>query len=108
MAVGFPGQVHLYQIFKLMEERYNRSPTIITTNLDFPEWQNFLGNPGLVEALLSRLRHRCKTLWSPDLDLAGILRGPADSGRSGPGGCLAHRSRLFFLARSQNGITLNG
>ena len=45
-----------------MEERYNRLPTIITTNLDYPEWQNFLGNPGLVETLLSRLRQRCKTV----------------------------------------------
>jgi DNA replication protein DnaC len=55
-----PEQTNIF--FKLMEERYNRYPTIITTNLDFPEWQNFLGNPGLVEALLSRLRHRCKTV----------------------------------------------
>lgn len=36
--------------------------TSITTNLDFPEWQNFLGNPSLVDALLSRLRHHCHTI----------------------------------------------
>lgn len=45
-----------------MEERYNRLPTIITTNLDYPEWRNFLGQPPLVEALLSRLRHHCHTV----------------------------------------------
>jgi DNA replication protein DnaC len=55
-----PEQTNIF--FKLMEERYNRLPTIITTNLDYPEWQNFLGNPALVEALLSRLRHRCHTV----------------------------------------------
>lgn len=55
-----PEQTNIF--FKLMEERYARFPTIITTNLDYPEWQNFLGNPQLVEALLSRLRHRCKTI----------------------------------------------
>lgn len=55
-----PEQTNIF--FKLMEERYNRLPTIITTNLDFPEWQNFLGNPSLVDALLSRLRHHCHTL----------------------------------------------
>jgi DNA replication protein DnaC len=33
-----------------MEERYNRLPTIITTNLDYPEWQNFLGNAGIVNS----------------------------------------------------------
>ncbi len=30
-------------------------------NLDYEEWHNFLGNKGLVTALLSRLRHHCHT-----------------------------------------------
>ena len=48
--------------FKLMEERYNRHATIITTNLDYDEWHQFLGNRSMVEALLSRIRHHCHTL----------------------------------------------
>jgi DNA replication protein DnaC len=44
--------------FKLMEERHRRKPTLITTNLPFPAWQDFLGNPALTKALLSRLRER--------------------------------------------------
>lgn len=55
-----PEQTNIF--FKLMEERYSRRPTIITTNLDYPEWANFLGNKVLVEALLSRLLHRCHTV----------------------------------------------
>jgi DNA replication protein DnaC len=55
-----PEQTNIF--FKLMEERYRRRPTIITTNLDYPEWHNFLGNKALVEALLSRLRHQCHTV----------------------------------------------
>lgn len=55
-----PEQTNIF--FKLMEERYSRRPTIITTNLDYPEWANFLGNKALVDALLSRLRHRCHTI----------------------------------------------
>jgi DNA replication protein DnaC len=47
-----------YSEFKLMEERYRRRPTIIATNLDYSEWANFLGNKSLVEALPSRLRHQ--------------------------------------------------
>jgi len=39
-----------------MEERYHRHATIITTNLDYAEWGNFLGNPTMVDALLSRVR----------------------------------------------------
>jgi len=48
--------------FKLMEERYRRRPTIITSNLDYDEWPNFLGNRPMVEALLSRVRHYCHTV----------------------------------------------
>jgi DNA replication protein DnaC len=55
-----PEQTNIF--FKLMEERYGHKPTIITTNLDYPEWATFLGNKPLVDALLSRLRHHCHTV----------------------------------------------
>jgi DNA replication protein DnaC len=55
-----PEQSNIF--FKLMEERYHRHSTIITTNLEYDEWVNFLGNRPLVEALLSRLRHYCHTV----------------------------------------------
>ena len=55
-----PEQSNIF--FKLMEERYRRHPTIITTNLEYDEWPNFLGNKPMVEALLSRLRHFCHTI----------------------------------------------
>jgi DNA replication protein DnaC len=55
-----PEQTNIF--FKLMEERYRRRSTIITTNLEYEEWHNFLGNKALVDALLSRLRHQCHTI----------------------------------------------
>lgn len=55
-----PEQTNIF--FKLMEERYNRRATLITTNLDYDEWHQFLGNRSMVEALLSRLRHYCHTV----------------------------------------------
>jgi DNA replication protein DnaC len=55
-----PEQTNIF--FKLMEERYRRRATLITTNLEYEEWQNFLGNKALVDALLSRLRHQCHTV----------------------------------------------
>ena len=60
--------------FKLMEERYHRHSTIITTNLGYDEWHNFLGNKAMVDALLSRVRHYCHTVTinGPDIrDLRG-------------------------------------
>jgi DNA replication protein DnaC len=55
-----PEQTNIF--FRLMEERYNRKATLITTNLEYDEWHEFLANRSMVEALLSRLRHRCHTL----------------------------------------------
>jgi DNA replication protein DnaC len=55
-----PEQTNVF--FKLMEERYQRKATVITTNLEYDEWHNFLGNKPLVDALLSRLRHQCHTV----------------------------------------------
>lgn len=55
-----PEQCNIF--FKLMEERYRRKSTIITTNLDYEQWYEFLGQKSMVDALLSRLRHHCTTV----------------------------------------------
>ncbi|MCP4038211.1 MAG: ATP-binding protein [bacterium] len=55
-----PEQSNIF--FKLMEERYGKKATIITTNLEYEEWYAFLGHKEMVGALLDRLRHRCKTI----------------------------------------------
>lgn len=55
-----PEQTNIF--FKLMEERHHRRPTLFTTNLPYPAWQDFLGNRPLTQALLSRLRERCHTV----------------------------------------------
>lgn len=55
-----PEQSNIF--FKLMEERYGRKATIITTNLDYDQWFDFLGQKEMVGALLDRLRHHCHTI----------------------------------------------
>jgi DNA replication protein DnaC len=55
-----PEQTNVF--FRLMEERYRRKATIVTTNLEYEEWHNFLGNKALCDALLSRIRHHCHTI----------------------------------------------
>ena len=46
-----------------MEERYAAGrATLITTNLDYEQWYDFLGHKEMVGALLDRLRHRCTTI----------------------------------------------
>jgi DNA replication protein DnaC len=48
--------------FKLMGERYGKSSTIITTNLDYPDWYDLFQRKPLVDALLDRLQHNCITI----------------------------------------------
>ena len=55
-----PEQSNIF--FKLLDERYGRKATIITTNLEYDSWHEFLGNKKMVDALLSRLRHHCLTI----------------------------------------------
>src|SRR3954453_12779637 len=57
-----------------MDQRYSRVSTIITTNLDLPDWYALFDKKPLVDALLDRLQHHCITiridgpsLRSPDL-----------------------------------------
>jgi DNA replication protein DnaC len=48
--------------FKLMDERYSRKSTIITSNLDYPQWYDLFQRKPLVDALLDRLNHHCITI----------------------------------------------
>lgn len=48
--------------FKLMDQRYGRVSTIITTNLDYESWYELFEKKPLVDALLDRLQHHCITI----------------------------------------------
>jgi len=45
--------------FRLMDQRYNRVSTVITSNLDPSEWHTMFPNKCLLDALLDRLQHHC-------------------------------------------------
>jgi DNA replication protein DnaC len=68
-----PEQVNAF--FKLLDQRYGHKPSLITTNLDYPDWYDLFQRKPLVDALLDRLQHHCITiridgpsLRVPDLD----------------------------------------
>lgn len=58
-----PGQINNF--FRLVENRYGKRPTCITTNLGYKEWPKFLGNGPMASALLRRLLHDCHTITFP-------------------------------------------
>lgn len=66
----------------LMAERYEQTSTIVTSNLDFPEWdQAFPGNRLLGSATLDRLRHNayCMVLDGASYRTPKTLPGTAKS-----------------------------
>ena len=52
-----PEQINAF--FRLIDLRYNRVSTIITTNLETPEWYGLFQKKAMVDALLDRLQHHC-------------------------------------------------
>lgn len=48
--------------FNLISKRYEKSSTIITTNLAFSKWPDIFGEPVLTNALLDRLLHHCSII----------------------------------------------
>lgn len=51
-----------HQLFALIAARYERSSTLVTSNLSFAEWGSLLGDEVLASALLDRLLHHAEIL----------------------------------------------
>ena len=48
--------------FKLIDMRYHKKSTIITTNLNYQDWHDVFKQKDLVDAMLDRFRHYCTTI----------------------------------------------
>jgi len=77
--------------FRLMDQRYGRVSTLITTNLEPTAWYELFANKALVDALIDRLQHRCITIRidGPSLrasapPLAATAGAPGKSAESAP------------------------
>ena len=43
--------------FQLIDKRYERNSTIITTNINFSQWDEIFGDPMIANAIIDRLLH---------------------------------------------------
>ena len=49
-------------LFEVFSQRYERGPTVVTSNLPFDEWTSVFGSERLTGALLDRLTHHAHIL----------------------------------------------
>jgi DNA replication protein DnaC len=77
--------------FKLLDQRYGKVPTIITTNLIYSDWYELFQRKSLVDALLDRLQHHCITieidgssLRTPDPTSSGSRRRKTTARKNAP------------------------
>ena len=47
-------------LFGLINRLYQQTSVILTSNKDFEEWGEFLGDPVITAAMLDRLMHKCE------------------------------------------------
>jgi DNA replication protein DnaC len=69
-----PEQTDMF--FRLIDQRYCRTSTIITSNLDLPQWYDLFQRKPLVDALLDRLQHHCVTIRIDGPSLRGPTATP--------------------------------
>lgn len=48
--------------FQLIDRRYEKKSTIITTNINFGEWDDIFGDPIIANAILDRILHHAKVI----------------------------------------------
>lgn len=51
-----------YAFFQLIAARYEKRPTILTTNQPFSKWGEVFGDPVIANAIIDRLVHHCEVI----------------------------------------------
>lgn len=70
--------------FRLMDQRYGRVSTILTSNLDYPRWYELFDNKPMVDALLDRLQHHCITIRIDGPSLRAPIAAGEEPGATTP------------------------
>jgi len=50
-------EAHRHDLLEVMEDRYGRSSTVVTSQLDTKHWHEWIGDPTVADAILDRLVH---------------------------------------------------
>lgn len=79
-----PEQINIF--FKLIDMRYQKKTTVITTNLDFEAWYEVFQHKELVDAMLDRIKHGCTIIRidGPSLRSPKIAEQPKNQKTNAP------------------------
>jgi len=76
-GLGTPKEAQRHDLLEVLEDRYGRSSTVITSQLDVKKWHEWIGDPTVADAILDRVVHNAFKL---------PLKGPSVRGERGEEG----------------------
>lgn len=62
LGLGTPTEAHRHDLLEVLEDRYGRTSTVVTSQLPVPKWHEWIGDPTLADAVLDRLVHNAYKL----------------------------------------------
>lgn len=62
LGLGTPKEVERHDLLEVMEDRYGKLSTVITSQLPIAKWHEWIGDPTVADAILDRLVHNAYKL----------------------------------------------
>jgi DNA replication protein DnaC len=62
LGLGSATETQRHDLLEVMEDRYGRRSTVVTSQLPIPKWHEWLGDPTVADAVLDRLVHNAYKL----------------------------------------------
>ena len=73
------GEAERHDLLEILEDRYERRSTLVTSQLPVGHWHETIGDPTLADAILDRLVHNAHKLALKGESMRKKLKGPAGS-----------------------------
>jgi DNA replication protein DnaC len=62
LGLGSPSEAQRHDLLEVMEDRYGKSSTVVTSQLPIAKWHEWIGDPTLADAVLDRVVHNAYKL----------------------------------------------
>jgi DNA replication protein DnaC len=62
LGIGSPTETQRHDLLEVMEDRYGRASTVITSQLPVAKWHEWIGDPTVADAVLDRIVHNAYKL----------------------------------------------